>query len=514
MKLNTKFQKKNAILSSLSGGAVQISNVVFSFVYRTCFLLVLSKEYLGINGLFSNILQVFSLAELGIGSVIAFRLYDPIKNKDIQHVSALMDFYKTAYHIICGIILVMGLIMLPFLNFFIADTSEIPADVNIRIVYILFVLQSAISYLFIYKQSIAIADQNGYVVSNYNIFLNLLTNSSKILILFLTENFTVTLFTGIVITVLSNYLFSRFITIRYKDVFSQQIKLNKSEKIGILKDTYAMLCHKIGSTVVFSSDNLILSKYIGIKILGIYSNYSLIISSLSTLISKMLSELTPGIGNINITATPEKKLEIYYRLSFLNMWIASFCTVTLWIMINPFIAVWQDETFLLDSIVVLILCVKFFIDTSRAINGTFINSCGLFVKDKIRPLIEVVINLTISIYLVKKIGIAGIFIGTIGSTVLTSWWREPYLLYRHIFKRPILEYAMSYAKWALSTGVTGVILHMICFNLPINIWGLIGRGGICAIGINLILIVINFKKIEYQYFKNIIAKTVRVHFHL
>ena len=171
MNFNEDSRQKNAILASAAGVIEQIIAIISVFVFRTIFLWVLSKEYLGIEGLFTNILQLFSLAELGIGSAILFRMYKPFADKDIAKISSYVQFYKNVYHGIAGVILLIAAILYPFINS-IVNASDVPGDVNLQAVYVLFVLQNVVGYIFAYKQAVISANQTGYLISIFNTIVN------------------------------------------------------------------------------------------------------------------------------------------------------------------------------------------------------------------------------------------------------------------------------------------------------------------------------------------------------
>lgn len=497
---NQQEKTVNSMRASVLGVANQLLKIIFEFVYRTVFLLILSKEYLGLNGLFTNILSVLSLAELGIGTAIVYRMYKPIREEDIDKVAAIMAFYKKVYRIISMIVLGIGLLLMPFLRFFIKDTAEIPADVNLYVIYALYLLQSVSSYLFVYKQSLLSADQRGDLISLFTIVLNAVRYAVQIIVLFATRSFTLVLGVGIVSQIVVNYSISLYVTKRYREVFSRHVTLEKDLKKAILHDTKIMLCHKIAGTVVLATDNLLLSMFIGVGVLGIYSNYSLIIVAVNGLITQLLSAFVSSIGQLCLGDDLERQRKIYYNLLFANFWISSFCAISLFVLLNPFIEVWQGSDMLLAQSVVLTLCVSSFLTNNRSITLAFINATGLFAKDFWRPLLEAAINLIASILLVKTLGIIGIFLGTIISSVCTIFWREPYLLLHNILKQNMLKYWWKYFLCIIRTVAIGIGVYLLCRLLPIS-WGwFFVRVGICFLVPNLVWILTSFWLPEFRYF--------------
>lgn len=430
---------KTAFLISSAGIMQQILLILWNFVFRTVFLHILSKEYLGINGLFTNILQIFSLAELGIGGTILYRMYVPFEKNDRKKISAYLGFYKEIYTNLSVFVVVLGTIFIPFLKY-IVDFDEVPTNINIYFVYLMFVVQSAISYLFVYKQSLVIADQKGYKQSIFLIISDSVINVSKIVLLILTKSFELMLLASIVSQVSTSFIYSKVIDKSYRGYISNDIKLLKNEKIQIFKDTAGLMCHKIGMIVVTSTDSIVLTKICGLAIVGMYSNYSLLVNALAGTVVKVFSNFSPIIGHYVISNSEDDTYEMFLNLEFANMWIASLTTICLYFFLNPFICLWLDKSYLFDNSVVIMICIQYFLQVSKLVPNVMINGCGLFMKDKVRPIIESILNLIISIILAYKIGVAGVFIGTVISAICTFYWREPYLLYKYIFKKQRIHF--------------------------------------------------------------------------
>ena len=448
---NQESRTNNVLKTSFVGTTCNLINIILGFAYRTIFIKILSSNYLGINGLFSNILQILSFADLGIGTVIVYRFYEPISKNDVQKVGQLMNFFKKVYLWIAIFILAAGLCLLPFLNFFIKDSGEIPQDINLQIIYLLFLAQTLSSYLFVYKQTILSADQRQYIASLIQTLFTFCKYILQVLILVITQKYIWTLASSIVLNVVLNVVFSEWVSYKYKEVFCVKATISNEEKRKIFQDTQATLCHKIGGTVLGSTDNIILSKYVGIIATGMYSNYSMILSSLSGILNQVFGSFTSSLGNAHVEQNKEQKYISYKRLLFGNLWISSVCTICLYNLLNDFITIWVGASMLLDKLTIMVLSVQFFVETARIISMSYTNGCGLFVRDKIRPVIESMINLIVSIGMTKLLGIAGVFIGTVVSHICTVFWREPYLLHKYEFEKNMQEYWIYYTATALFT---------------------------------------------------------------
>lgn len=507
---NSNSRAKNAILASIAGVGEQLANYLGSFIFRTVFLYVLNASYLGISSLFTNILQVFSLTELGIGSVIAFNMYRPIKDGDDKSCAELLNFYKTVYSIIGILTLVLGGVFYPFIDSVIADPGNIPSDVNLNLVYWLFVIQSASSYFCVYRQSLLNADQKGYLISSANCIYNILSNIIKIAILLISANYTLVLTVGICIGILYNYFLSVYSSRQYPSIVSQSnAKLSRSKCIRILKDTGALMCHKVGGVVLNSTDSIILSTFIGVTTVGLYSNYQLISSALDLFLNKIFGSFVPTIGNALIDAVDDEKLSLYKKLRFINIWAASLCAACFYLLINNFITLWLGSEYLLDQSVTIVLSIHFFWNSSRIINVCFVNASGLFVKDKLRPLIQAVLNLVISIVGVIHLGIVGVFIGTFVSTLLTSAWREGVILYKYLFHTSPADYFKCYVFWFIISLFPCILLNSLFSYFSISIMSFLFETVLSLALINLYFCLVFHKDDSFYFLKQLLISLAR-----
>lgn len=499
MNFNSKSRKVNSLLSSGAGIVNQLAQLLGNFVYRTVFLMVLSREYLGINGLFTNVLQVFSLAELGIGSAILYNMYGAFARQDTDKIGQLVGFYKKIYSLLALLILGIGVAFYPFLGS-IVNVEEIPADVSLPAVYFLFVLNSVASYLFVYKQSLLSADQREYAVKLFATAIMVLCYVVRIVILFLTEDYVLVLAAGIVLTILMNWLFSLWITRKYHSVFQVASKLPEEERKEIYKSTRGLLCHKIGTVVVTSTDNIVISKFVSLAAVGLYSNYGTLVSAITNFGVSLINGMLPSIANFTATATKDETYTMLKRIMMVDLWLTSWTSVCLFTLLNPFITVWLDESYLLSYAVVAVVCLQHYLQTSRLAVNNFVYSAGLFMRDRIRPLIESVINLAVSVVLAKQYGIIGVFIGTCVSGLLTYYWREPYLLFKHHLKRSSLGYWGIQAKWFLLTVALCAGMYWLFSLLPGGLLWLLCRFALAAVLPNLVILLTCVGTEEFWYF--------------
>ena len=217
---NQKSRIDNSLKSSVVSVACNVTNIICGLVYRTIFVYVLGAAYLGVNGLFTSVLSVLSLAELGITTAIVYRLYKPISMNDPYKVGQIMRFFKWIYRVIALIVLLVGLAIMPTLPFLIKDGTEIPDDINIYVIYCLFLLQSVSTYMFSYRLTILNADQRGYTFSVVQLSITLTGYIVQATMLIIFQNFTLALTAAVITNLLMNFILSRWVTAQYPEVYS------------------------------------------------------------------------------------------------------------------------------------------------------------------------------------------------------------------------------------------------------------------------------------------------------
>ena len=295
---------KRSIVNLITAFIGQIFGIIISFIVRMIFVNCLSSEYLGINGLFTNILTMLSLVELGVGSAMTYSLYKPIAEENIEKIKSLMHIYKIAYRIIGIIVLAIGIGFTPFYRCLINEIPNIP---NLDLIYILFVVNTGVSYFYSYKRSLIICDQKKYITTLYKYGFYFLYNLAQIIVLLTTKNYILYLICQVISTIVENIAISKKADKMYPYLKEKNIeKLKKSEYKKIKKNVFAMMFHKIGGMIVNSTDNIILSKFVGITTVGIYSNYYMIINGLELIINQIFDAVIASVGNLGASENEKK----------------------------------------------------------------------------------------------------------------------------------------------------------------------------------------------------------------
>lgn len=442
----------------------QLISYVSSFVIRTFFVYYLGKEYLGIMGLFTNIISILSLAELGIGNAVVFSLYKPIAEDNKESIAKIMRFFGKTYRIICFSIFSLGLILLPFLDMLINGVNNVD---NLYLIYLLFLFDASITYLFSYRRLLFFANQKNYlnikITTTYTILLNLL----QILILVFTRNYIFFLLMKIVINFAQNYTIYLMVGKKYPYLTLCKEHISKSEEKKIWYNVKYVLIYRIGGMVISSTDNILISIFLSTKLVGIYSNYVLIISAINAFIIQIFSSISASIGNLNVLENNEKKYNIYKVMAFMSFWIYTICGISLLNLLNPFITLWLGAEYLLTDIEVLIVVMNFyFFGMIKNVSEIYINAMGLFKYVKLYPIFGAIINITVSIFLVRYIGLIGIFIGTIICYFSIYFWVWPYIIYKYGFHKKLTKYFLLYFKYIFFSFGISTFTYLINIRIP------------------------------------------------
>lgn len=499
--MRTKNAIKNISISVFS----QVIIILLGFISRRVFIDSLGAEYLGVNGLLTNVLSMMVLIEGGIGISITYNLYKPLAENNHKKITALVQLYKKVYTALAFIVLGISIILYPYMIRMMNGGHSI---VNINLVYFIFVAKNMVSYLTAYKWALINADQKGYVLARANLLFQILTTVSKMIILVLTSNYILYLLIELGIYTVQVLWNGAIVNKRYPYIKTKEkYEIDKDTKENINKNVKAMFLHNIGGYCVYGTDNILISAFVNVATVGLYSNYSMIINQLSALVSPILSGIGAGVGNLIATEDSNKTYSIFKVTYFVNFWIYSFCVIFLFNTLEPFIALWlNNDNLLLDKVTFIFILVNFYLNGLRTSIGTFKSKAGLFSQDKYIPVIEGIINLVASIILAKKFGLVGIFIGTTISTVAIQLWNQPRIVYKHVFNIPVIEYFRKFIFYIVLTILVGILTTNVCNLVSISSpWiYLIIKGIICVLIPNIVYIFVFYKTEEFTYLWNTI----------
>lgn len=414
----------------LYGIIAQLVQSVFPFIARTVFIYTLGQSYLGISSLFTSILTVLSLAELGLGNTVIYTLYKPVAERDHEKIIALINFYKVVYSCVAITVIFIGIGLIPFLKYLINLPDGIE---HLYLYYILYVLNSALSYLFVYKTAVIDADQKRYIISKYTTISMVLLYITQIVSLLLFHSFLFYLLIQISFSVGQNMILSSKADKLYQLNEKGVTKLTNDEKKKIFADTKAMLLYKLGGTFLNSTDSVYISALVSTITVGLYANYTILENFLNKFINLIYDALIASIGNLNATESMEKKKFIFDILTVLFIWIGTIGCIGYFTTVNHIISIWLGESFCIDGFSVGALTLRFYLPIVLYPIWMYRNTTGVFRDTQGILIYAGVLNLILSYILGIKFGLAGILFATSLSRMLTSFWYEPKILYKKVF---------------------------------------------------------------------------------
>jgi O-antigen/teichoic acid export membrane protein len=488
----------------------QVIITLLGFVARKVFLDSLGASYLGINGLLTNVLSALILVESGIAISIIYNLYKPLAEDDREKVIALIQLYKKAYGILAIITLFISIGLYPLLDHLMKDGEPIP---YIALIYSIFVAKNILTYLNAHKWSLINADQRGYVLTKVNLLFQIGTMITKIIILIMTQNYILYLILELLLFALQNIINGRIVNKRYSYIITKEkYTIDKDTKNNIIKNVKAMFYHNIGGYLISSTDNIIISSFLSLATVGLYSNYTMITDSLFAFVTPILGGIGASVGNLIATESNDNAYFIFKISYFVNFWCYSLCIIFLYNLLEPFIRWWLGESYLLNNLALVFILINFYLYGMRTAIQTFKIKAGLFVQDKYASLIEGLINLISSLIFMKYFGLAGIFMGTTLGMITIVFWTQPYIVYKHLFKRPVSSYFMSYGLYLALTIGTCAITTWICnyFFVGDTFISLIARGVLCLLIPNVIFVAVFYKNSEFQYLKHIVINFMSI----
>lgn len=497
---------KNSLRNMIVSLALGFIAIIINFIAQKFFVDTLGVEYLGLNGLFTNIIAMLSVVELGLGVAVVYHLYKPLQENDEEKISSIMMFYKKGYRIIAFIVLCLGLIVLPFLPHIVGQNS---LTVSIPLVYMLFLLNVVVSYLFSFKRLILYADQKNYLINIVHIIAIVVLNALQIWVLIATRDYYLYLILKVLMTLIENMVINAIVDRKYK--LHENAVLDQETRSDIFIKIKGLIYHRLGEFLVLGSTNIIISILLGIKIVGLYSNYFLIQTALTMMFSQMSTALTASVGNLLLSKNKLEHYKAFRRLYFINQVLAVISVAIFIVASNSFIIWWLGEGFTFSFGIVAALALNIYLMLVRSVFGNFKQAAGIFYEDRYVPLIESAINIVASIALIQFMGLAGAFIGTALSSMALHCYSYPKFVYKGIFGRGYREYAglvlrnLIVAVFTVSAAYFAA--HAITFGS--QLLQLVSDVTIAVFIPAIILWIIYRKSEEYTYFIDLIAKILR-----
>lgn len=432
-------RSKKSARNILAGVISKLLLMIMAFAAKTVFIRLLGVEYNGINGLCSNILSILALSELGVGNVLNFSLYSALKDNDRFKVCALVHYFRKIYLIIAAAVMGAGIALVPVLSHVV--NSTLPQN-EIITYYLLYLLNSTASYFAVYKTTVIIADQNGYISSICDAVITFVMYGAQIAYLIICRDFFGYLIIQLVSTIIKNVLLSLVADRMYpylkKKVYSGEL----AEKKQILSNLKATFLYKISGVLLNNTDNILISIIAGTVYVGYYSNYYMLVSYIVAVIGIFITGFMASLGNLNAENNMESSYRIFNMLMLIFSFIGGVLVCCFINCMQPFIRIWLGDENVMPFVWVVVIAVNLYLEEMMNPIWIFRETMGLFRQVRYLLLITAVLNLLLSVALGTWLGVPGILAATGIAKLISQYWYEPIVLFRRKFSRSPLFFSL------------------------------------------------------------------------
>lgn len=507
--MEKKSRTEYSILNIATGLGGYVVNTILGLVCRMVFTRTLSADYLGVSGLFTNILTMLSLAELGIGSAIVYALYKPLATDDREKIASLVKFYGRCYQVIGIVVAVAGTLLMPFLNLLITEQPDIKE--NIYLIYGIYLFNTASTYFFSYRSSLLMAAQQNYIVTGINYLITIGQSIVQMIWLVVAHEYIGYLLIQSVGTFIYNFSVSYIAKSKFPYIVGSNIKpLEREEKSRLIRDVRALIVWKISGLLVNSTDNIIITYFSGLAAVGLSSNYTLLSSTLNTLLNQLFNGITASVGNLNAIESKEKKMSMFYAINLANFWLFGWASIGIFVVSTDIVQVFFGENYVLPLNIPFVIALNFYMVGMQSAVWTFKNTLGLFRPGRYLLIVTAAINLVCSIWLGKIWGLFGILFATAISRALTNTWYDPYAVFKYGFQESVRSYFARYIKYTITLLLAGGICYKVCLYIHYSAWAnVLLKFCVCSIVPNMIFLICFGKTREFAYFRLLFEKLRR-----
>lgn len=499
---------RNGIRNMAWGGINKLIMIIVPFILRTLFIYSLGSEYLGLNSLFTSILTVLNLAELGFSNAIIYNMYKPIAENDVDTICALINYYKKVYRILGSVVLVAGLVCVPFLDKLI--NGDIPSGINLVTIYMLYLVNTAISYfLFSYKICILTAYQREDIISKVNIVLKVIMFILQAVVLIFFKNYY-----AYVILMIANTIITNIVTGYYSNKNYPQYRckgsISKENHQTIRKNIEGLVIGKLCLVSRNAFDNIFLSLFLGLNVVTIYGNYYYIMTAVSGMLTIIMTSIGAGIGNSVATESVSKNYEDYMKFIFMYAWISGWCAVCMFCLYQPFMLIWMGKKLMFPLKDVVLICIYFYSLTMGDVRSQYSAATGLFWENRVYVFVEAVVNIVLNYVLGKYWGVHGIILATWISIFFINFCWGSSIIFQYYFKKySAKEYYKAHMIYffnaIVATGITYFITTKINGNIIVSF---ILKISVCVIIPNIYFVLIYYRKKEFVQSINFIKRNL------
>lgn len=475
---------------NIFAGLIQYAlNLFLIWLSRFIFVRVLSADYLGINGLFSNIISVLAIADLGIPTAMTYSLYKPIAEGNTKKIASMVAFFRKIYLVISFAVLVIGLALIPLLPLIVNLETPIP---NLNLYYILILLNTVLSYVFIYRTTLMTADQKDYILQNYIILFRIITFIAQIIVLLVFRNYLFYLAAGVVVVLISNVVQNKVTLRHYPYLKEPSENLSQEDKKTIWKNVFDLFLYRLCGIIQNNTDSILISLFAGTVFVGYYSNYQVLILAITNFISIVFGAVKASLGSLVASkdSTLEQKRNAYWIMELVNFWMVAFCSTSFICLFQSFIGLSFGEEYVISFAMVIAIVLNFYTSNIRQSIWAFRETMGFFHEVRLITGVTAVLNIVLSVVMGYFWGMFGVLLATVIARMVYAWWKEPLILFNKYLECPAKRYFTTYLLRFLLFAVICTATYFSCMVtdfVPNQIISFVIKMFICLILPNAVL---------------------------
>ena len=505
--MKIKGRKNRVIIASLSGIIFSVISLVLSFVLRTYLIKNIGIEYVGLITFLTEIFGLLTALDGGACSSLFIKIHRPIAEKDIFETRSIFRLIKIVYAIRGALVFVVGLIiffLLPVL------TSDLEIPINyIRIAFLIYLVLNSASYLFIYYEFLLEAYQLRFTTNLVTFLVTVFSTMINIVLLFIFKNFLLYLFIVVFAQIISFIICKIIAKKMHKELFDKKSGYRPTNQ-GEIKDMFKITYYTLSNVVVKNTDNILITKFFGFSVNGIYSTYKMLNTQIFNILGKIKYAVQDSTRNYLVLSDNEKSRDLIYDLTFIYFWIGGFCSICLAVLSTPFIKLWLGADYILTITPVALTVFTLFLEMLVFPMDDAFYSTESYKNNRFVPVVEILINLSVSIVLGVYFGISGIMIGTICYLLYKTIVRG-FILFKKTYKLNAISYYLRVLFYSITVCAVFLITYCFC-NYLLSLDGIIGfiyQIGICIVFPNIVFFLLFFRTKEFKYFKVVIKELLR-----
>ena len=457
-------REKSAVLGIAANIYLSIVSSIMPFIVRTVMVRFIGIEYVGVSSLFVSVLEVLNVADFGLATALSYYLYKPAVANDRNKINLYMGHFRKLFFLTGTVILVGGFSVMPFIPYFVKGKAY-PPELNIYLIYIIYVLQVALPYFLNLHISALLT---AYLKS----YINSVIVGTALLIMYVVQvisivyfrdyyMYTFALMLSVVFSGSLYFLAAKryFPWIDYSGKFSQEYILDIRKRIS------AMIISKIRIVTRNSLDCIIISFFLGLTVLAKYQNYYQVMY-VPLMVTQMLkTAIQPSLGNGIAAESRESNYGIIKQYIFVNCFVSTVCMTCLLSLMQPFMKLWMGEQYLLGTDIVICVSIYYYVLSFSDIAMMLREATGIWLEGRWIAILESMINVILNVIFVQVLGLYGIILATILTVMFINIPLEGYYSIKGYFRGHYGDYLRMTLIYMLKAFITASVSYILCTRI-------------------------------------------------